>query len=209
MGEIVRVSSDQSAPPSTTAESCGESHVCCCPPTQQPPGLGRRSFIKVAGVGLVGAVAEPLQTIMAGSFSTDDLQHGLLIPAEKKLDKEWVRSLFERGAKEVYRGECLENIGMPCGGIGAGQLYLRGDGTLGLWKIFNGGKDGWGEAAHTIYRDRGFDSPVKQGFALECFPPTGNPRCAPCRLMVFQTSLFRANTRSQRFATRMTPFPSR
>jgi uncharacterized protein (DUF608 family) len=139
----------------------------CCSSSQNPYAIARRSFIKVAGIGLVGTVSGSSRSIMAGSFAATDLQHGRLIPADKKLDPDWVRSLYERGTKEVYRGKCLQNIGMPIGGIGAGQLYLRGDGTLGVWNIFNGAKDGWGEVAHTIYREPGFDSPVLQGFSVE------------------------------------------
>ena len=59
------------------------------------------------------------------------------VPADKKLDPEWAKALFARGPRRVYRGEQLETIGMPCGGICAGQLYVRGDGTLAQWWIAN------------------------------------------------------------------------
>lgn len=52
------------------------------------------------------------------------------IPAEKNLDPAWVASLFERGERKVYQGEELTYIGMPCGGIGAGQVEVTGEGTL-------------------------------------------------------------------------------
>ena len=42
-----------------------------------------------------------------------------------------------RGDRKVYREEELVTIGMPCGGIAAGQLYVRGDGTLANWWIAN------------------------------------------------------------------------
>ncbi|MCA9232132.1 MAG: hypothetical protein KDA57_15900 [Planctomycetales bacterium] len=144
----------------------GQGGDACCSLPENPFLVKRREFLKVAGLGLVGSMAGSAPTVMAGKFTAEDLKHGMLIPADKKLDQEWVRNLFDRGVKEVYRGESLQHIGMPCGGIGAGQLYLRGDGALVAWKIFNGAKDGWGEAAHTIYRELKSESPVQQGFAL-------------------------------------------
>ena len=72
---------------------------------------------------------------MAGPFTRDDFQH--LVPADKKLSPEWVKSLFARGTPEVLRGSDLRYVGMPVGGIGAGQLYLGGDGRLWHWDIFN------------------------------------------------------------------------
>ena len=60
-----------------------------------------------------------------------------MIPEEKGLDSEWKKSLLEKGEQKIYRGEELKTIGMPVGGIGAGQLYVRGDGTLACWWIAN------------------------------------------------------------------------
>ncbi|MHC4570354.1 MAG: hypothetical protein ACYTE3_31960, partial [Planctomycetota bacterium] len=56
-----------------------------------------------------------------------------LVPAEKDLDKGAVQRLVDRGRPDTYTGKDLETIGMPIGGIATGQLYLRGDGTLGVW----------------------------------------------------------------------------
>lgn len=42
-----------------------------------------------------------------------------------------------KGERKVYKGDALKTIGMPCGGIMAGQLYVRGDGTLANWWIAN------------------------------------------------------------------------
>jgi len=72
---------------------------------------------------------------MAGPFTREDFDH--IVPADKKLRPEWVKSLFERGTPEILRGSDLKFVGMPVGGIGAGQLYLGGDGRLWLWDIFN------------------------------------------------------------------------
>jgi uncharacterized protein (DUF608 family) len=72
---------------------------------------------------------------MAGPFDREDFDH--LVPADKKLRPEWLKSLTARGEPEVYTGADLEKIGMPIGGLCAGQLYLGGDGKLWHWDIFN------------------------------------------------------------------------
>ncbi|MFM7152426.1 MAG: GH116 family glycosyl-hydrolase, partial [Gemmataceae bacterium] len=72
---------------------------------------------------------------MAGPFSPEDFEK--LIPANKKLDPNWLRSLTARGEPTLYRGEDTKWIGMPVGGIGCGQLYLGGDGKLWHWDILN------------------------------------------------------------------------
>jgi len=87
-----------------------------------------------------------------------------LVPADKKLSKDLLQRIFERGEREIYRGSDIDTIGMPVGGIAAGQLYLRGDGTLGLWQIFNEHIfSGYGADNYRTYRP---DSPVDSGFAV-------------------------------------------
>ena len=44
-----------------------------------------------------------------------------LVPADKKLTRESLQNLYERGNREVYSGKELETIGMPIGGITTGQ----------------------------------------------------------------------------------------
>jgi len=78
--------------------------------------------------------------------SPADFQH--FVPVEKGLSAEWVASLRQRGAGEVFRGTQLDHVAMPVGGIGAGQLYLRGDGRLTCWRIF--ARTGPGEVAHGL-----------------------------------------------------------
>lgn len=57
------------------------------------------------------------------------------------LDKGDIQSFIgnkdAKGERKVYKGDELTTIGMPCGGIAAGQLYVRGDGTLANWWIAN------------------------------------------------------------------------
>ena len=87
-----------------------------------------------------------------------------LVPADKRLSPDTMKRLFERGQQLVYRGKDLDTIGMPVGGIGAGQLYLRGDGTFALWQIFNRHVfTGYGADCYRTYRP---DSPVDSGFAV-------------------------------------------
>ena len=99
-----------------------------------------------------------IHTDMAGA----ERRH--LVPADKGLSRQAIQRLYERGEQEVYSGKALETIGMPVGGIGTGQLYLRGDGTLGLWQIFNKHIfTGYGRDCYRTYRP---DSPVDSGFAV-------------------------------------------
>lgn len=51
--------------------------------------------------------------------------------------KSFVGDVNSKGERKVYKGEELTTIGMPVGGICAGQLYVRGDGTLANWWIAN------------------------------------------------------------------------
>ena len=94
----------------------------------------RRDFLKSSAATVLGLVFSRLPA-MAGPFTREDFDQ--LVPADKKLSPDWVKSLFERGTPEVLRGSELKYVGMPVGGIGAGQLYLGGNGRLWHWDIFN------------------------------------------------------------------------
>ncbi len=127
--------------------SCGCGPGACGGPT-------RRELLRAAALF-------PGLRFMAGPFRQSDFEK--LIPADKKLSPEWVKSLTARGERKVYRGAEIEKIGMPVGGIGSGQLYLGGDGKLWHWDLFNrhiGTGDGH-------YRNpMKPSSPLDQGFAL-------------------------------------------
>ncbi len=159
---------DRNSRPSRAAKcsSSSSGETCGCSSQGASHNVPRREFLKIAGVGTVGAMLGGQRSIMAGGFSAADLHGERLVPADKKLDASWVRALFERGTKEVYDGKALDNIGMPCGGIGSGQLYLCGDGTLGSWQIFNYAASNWVGDTHATYSHHGFAKPVEQGFAV-------------------------------------------
>src|SRR2546426_12284284 len=103
----------------------------CMNSSEEYPGLGRRQFLKIVGFGAASLSSAAGLPVMAGPFTSPGPQVKHFVPADKKLSLEWVRGLFRKGAPRVCRGKELDAIGMPVGGIGAGQLYLRGDGTLG------------------------------------------------------------------------------
>lgn len=90
------------------------------------------------------------------------------VPAEKNLSEQWLESLYARGERTVYRDDELFTIGMPCGGVGAGQLYVRGDGTLARWWIFNESyiTDFRRKDPLTGYRTFRPPSEIEQGFAI-------------------------------------------
>jgi non-lysosomal glucosylceramidase len=102
---------------------------CCSPPSNIP----RRDFIKFSALGLA-ASAIPFSSIELVSKT----QSNHLIPADKMLSAEWIKSLTDRGSAEVYSSlkDELKYIGMPIGGVCSGQLYISGDGRLWLWNIF-------------------------------------------------------------------------
>ena len=88
-----------------------------------------------------------------------------LVPEDKGFDAAWLASLTERGEAAVYEGEDLRYVGMPVGGICAGQLYLAGDGRLWHWDIFN--TPALDSSSPHYVEPRQVSSPVTQGFAIQ------------------------------------------
>ena len=112
-----------------------EGETSCC----ESGGCGavdRRTFVKLGGAGLAAWSAAAAGYATAGPFSSQDtIDH--FVPVDKKLRPDWVKSLFARGDRTWYAGDDLKTIGMPVGGLCAGQVYLTGDGRLVYWGIFN------------------------------------------------------------------------
>jgi uncharacterized protein (DUF608 family) len=122
--------------------------------------VSRREFVAALGAGAAAALGGGLP-LMAGPLTPADFAN--LVPPEKRLLRPWVESLTARGTRTVYRGAELAKIGMPVGGLCAGQLYLGGDGNLWHWDIFNQEiHTGDGHYAKPPERE----SRVFQGFAL-------------------------------------------
>jgi non-lysosomal glucosylceramidase len=115
--------------------------------------MDRREFVATtAAGGAAFAAAAAGLPIVAGPF-TRQAGSDHFVPADKKLDREWVEALFARGASTWYSGEDLRAIGMPVGGICAGQLYLTGDGRLSCWDIFNQNENtGYGAVNYEVGR---------------------------------------------------------
>jgi non-lysosomal glucosylceramidase len=135
-----------------------------------PPsgGVSRRAFLSVAGGTLALSLLDS-----GGAAGPAEKQGTHHIPADKNLDPAWVASLFARGDRQVYRGDELTCIGMPIGGLCAGQLYLRGDGTLASWELFNTEQNtGYGDRCYRTYTP---PSPVGHGFQVWARPQGGEP----------------------------------
>ena len=134
---------------------------CCSGNCGCGGGSSRRDFLRMTGVGSAALLAARLP-VMAGPFENADFEK--LVPADKKLDPAWVKSLSARGAPTVYRGADLRYIGMPVGGLCAGQLYLGGDGKLWCWDLFNQ-TPGTGDGHYAKPLEAA--SPLEQSFALK------------------------------------------
>jgi uncharacterized protein (DUF608 family) len=120
-------------------KSCYSNSGCCSPSETTTPIEGsivRRDFLKSLGLA-TGGILFGIPAIGMKNSSAN-----YTIPINKGLSAEWYKSLYERGAAEVYTGKELAYIGMPIGGMFAGTVYIGGDGKLWLWDIFNEKKEG-------------------------------------------------------------------
>ena len=189
-----RTETEEAVQPLMSLPSEGSPESPCCSSPAGCSGPSRRDFLQVIGLGAAAALA-PEWPVMAGPFEASDFEK--LVPADKKLDPVWVRSLTARGEPTVYRDAVLGSIGMPIGGICAGQLYLGGDGTLWHWDIFN--RQVATNDAHYADPPRP-SSPLDQGFALK-ITTGGTSLVRRSAARVSPTSASGANTRSASWST--------
>jgi len=121
----------------STDRDCGCGGCCGNGTEALTRAMNRREFVQTAGTG--GAALAMMASgfpRVAGPFLRDQ-QSDHFVPADKKLTREWLDALFAKGEPVWYQGDDLDTIGMPVGGICAGQIYLTGDGRLVYWEIFN------------------------------------------------------------------------
>jgi len=147
----------KSALNSSPGTACCSSTRGCCGP------IDRRVFLKWSGAA-AAAVSVAGLTPIAGPFAAEDVGDHF-VPADKKLNPAWIAQLTARGERTWYSGKDLETIGMPIGGLCAGQLYLAGDGRLVHWDLFNEPNfTGYGATNYEVGKQpaRG----LEQGFAL-------------------------------------------
>ncbi len=93
--------------------------------------------------------------------------------------------LAARGAPRVYSGDELASIAMPAGGICAGQLYFKGDGSLAHWDIMNGRAFG----STALVRSA---PSLRQGFAVRLRDASGQLTSIPLTLGNFPATTFTA-----------------
>ena len=124
--------------------------------------MNRREFLEAAGSAVAGASL--LNLPLVGLASAGPLLPSRLIPEDKGFTPAQLASLRLRGERRIYRGAQRYAIGMPCGGVAAGQLYVMGDGTLGGWRI-DGRLNGTGYGG-VAYQTRRPPKQLVQGFRL-------------------------------------------
>src|SRR5262245_18193916 len=141
------------------------------PSAESPLQMKRREFLKGVGAGAhaLPAIAGPfVRAAQQAAKNPDGLAPDHFVPLSKKLDPPWKAPLFAKGEPTMYSGAHRAACAMPVGGIGCGQLYVGGDGTLRTWEIFNRrGFSGWGQHNYDDdYEKTKIARVVEHGFAV-------------------------------------------
>lgn len=140
--------------------------------------IDRREFLELAcGSMATGALVSLPQFFAGHTADAALLLPSRLIPEDKGIRPEQIAQLKRRGERRVYRGTQRYAIGMPCGGLAAGQLYILGDGTLGGWHIDGRvNSTGYGDLSYRTHRA---PRQLKQGFRLVIGDQSGLGRSEP------------------------------
>ena len=117
------------------------------------PFRGKRMFLRVVDkneggwghVTLDDVQIEPAESRERRLAEVAARRAEVAAQTRKKFDARWKRTqerfespdLLARGAQRVYRGEYLDGIAMPVGGIGAGTIQMNGKAEPAIWQIFN------------------------------------------------------------------------
>jgi non-lysosomal glucosylceramidase len=133
--------------------------------------MERRDFLRVTAGTTAGLLSLPV----LASGPPEPIVTGL-IPEDKGLTPETLAALRVRGQRRVYRGPQRYAIGMPVGGVCAGQAYVLGDGTLGGWHVDGRiNSSGWGA---TNYQTRRVERNLQQGFVISAVDGAGRESSA-------------------------------
>jgi len=89
------------------------------------------------------------------------------------------------GSPQVYSGAELDTIAMPVGGLYAGQLYFKGDGSLAHWDIMNARAFGKSPLVRRAVQ-------IQQGFAVRLRDEAGGLASFPLNLKTFPATTFTA-----------------
>ena len=95
---------------------------------------GRRSFIKNVGIGSISAAIFPggiTATLPADSPGVLDEQE------QNTKDKKHATAKRDRSYNEAYKGEYLNRVAFPIGGLGAGMFCMEGTGAISHMSIRN------------------------------------------------------------------------
>ena len=128
-----------------------------------------KTLLAWLAVSMPFAVSAPAPVPSSGLRTEPAEPYVSYVPTEKKLDPQWLESLMARGERKAYGGKELKYLAMPCGGIGAGELNIRGDGHLATWCIFNEVQFGNADGAHYL-RPPVEDQRLEHGFAISVRP---------------------------------------
>ena len=105
-------------------QATSELRSSCCQ-GQCGTSLGRREFLEALGLAAAVSFWDPSRAV-AGPFESSDFEK--LVPADKKLKPEWIKSLFERGEPEVYRGDELHWL--ACRSVESALVSCTWEGTV-------------------------------------------------------------------------------